>query len=178
MQSKSKNDTPDRDLAEELAEDVAASKGQSALEQLQARLQESEDRALRMQAETENIRKRLRREMEDERKYAPLPLIRDLLPALDNFHRALVNIPDGSDSQLIGGIKMVANQILETFQRFQCQVIDETQVPFDPAIHEAVGQVPSATVPAGFVVEVRQFGYRLHDRVIRPAFVVVSSGTE
>jgi molecular chaperone GrpE len=178
MQAKSNNEMTDRDLADELAENVAASKEQNALEQLQARLQESEERALRLQAETENIRKRLRREMDDERKYAPLPLMRDLLPALDNFHRALVTIPEGTDTQLIDGIKMVAKQVLDTFQRYQCQVIDEIHVPFDPTIHEAVGQVASTSVPTGFVVEVRQSGYRLHDRVIRPAFVVVSSGTE
>lgn len=178
MQANSKNETSERELADDLAEDVAAMKGKGEIEQLQHRLQEAEDRALRLQAETENIRKRLRREMDDERKYAPLPLMRDLLPALDNFHRAIAALPDGDDSQLAGGIKMVAKQILEAFQKYQCHVIDEVGVPFDPTIHEAVGQTNNSTFPSGTVAEVRQAGYRLHDRTIRPAFVVVSTGGE
>lgn len=177
MNSEPRTPSPtDEDLAQMLAGDVAEAQTLNELDGLRHRLSEAEDRALRFQAETDNVRKRMRKEMDDERKYAALGLIRDLLPAIDNFQRALAALPPDADPNVVNGIRMVTQQLLTTFQQHHCVSIEGVGEPFDPAIHEAVEQVASATVPKGSVVAVRQPGYKLHDRVVRPAFVAVSSG--
>ncbi len=178
MKANPENQMPDEDLADAIAGDVTAAKAQQEIEQLQVRLQEAEDRALRIQAESENIRKRLRREMDEERRYAHLGLLRELLPAIDNFQRALASMPDGADPGLVNGIRMVAKQVIDTFQKNHCIPIEEINVPFDPTIHEAVEQSPSDSIPAGSVMAIKQAGYRLHERVVRPAYVAVSTGPE
>ena len=138
---------------------------------------DAEQRALRAQAELENVRKRMRREQQEERKYATMPMLRDLLPTIDNLERALSAInTDECPPGLLQGVQMVASQIIDVLAQHHCQRIDPVGQPFDPMQHEAVGQQPSDEYPAGTVTEVMQTGYILHDRVIRPAQVFVSTG--
>jgi len=137
---------------------------------------EANDRALRTQAELDNYRKRARRELDDERKYANLPLLRDLLPVLDNIQRAIAaaqKSPEGSS--LLEGIKMVAQNLQAALARHQCVRIEALHKPFDPTYHEAISQQPSEEFSPHTVLLVAQDGYILHDRVVRPAQVIVST---
>lgn len=157
---------------------AAAEKGQeevSPLESLRAELQEAKVRALRMQAELENYRKRAARELQEERRYANLPLMRDLVPVLDNLDRAIEAAEKQHDvGGLLEGVKLVARQFEEVLQRHYCVRIQALNEPFDPHLHQAILQQSSDEHPVGTVLLVTQAGYQLHDRVVRPSQVIVS----
>jgi molecular chaperone GrpE len=144
--------------------------------ELHAQIAEANERALRSHAELENFRKRARREMDDERRYAALPLIRDLLQVVDNLQRA-VESAGGADAStgLLDGVKMVSQQLLATLSQYSCKRIEAIGQPFDPNLHEAVGQEPTAEFPAGSVSRELRGGYLLHDRVVRPSQVFVAA---
>ncbi len=149
------------------------------VEQLEVELDQARDRALRFQAELDNYRKRAARELETERRYAALPLLRDLLSVLDNIHRA---IEAGRNARavegLLEGFEMVAQQLEDVLRRHGCVRIEALHAPFDPNVHEAVLQQPSSEYPPNTVLQVTQTGFRLHDRVVRPSRVVVSVQSE
>jgi molecular chaperone GrpE len=145
--------------------------------QLESELQQAQLQIARAQADLENYRKRVRRDMADDRKYADLSLLRDLLPVLDNFDLALAAIePNDTTTGLLEGVKMVKDQLMMVLQQHDCQRIDPQGDAFDPHLHEAIAQQPDSDRPQGTVLHVAKAGYRLHDRVIRPAQVVVSTG--
>jgi molecular chaperone GrpE len=145
------------------------------MEQLRADLDAARDRVLRSQAELENYRKRAAREIEENRRYAELPLIRDLLPVLDNVERAIAAAENSQDvAALLDGIKLVARQFEDIFAGHHCQRIGALHLPFDPNLHHAISQQPSGDFPANTVVLVAQPGFLLHDRVVRPSQVIVS----
>ena len=140
-------------------------------------LKRANERALRAQAELENFRKRTRREMEEDRRYASLPLIADLLPAVDNLERAVEAAEQTeAGSGLLEGVKMVRAQLLGILERFHCRKIDAHGVTFDPHLQEAIGKEPSNEYADGVVTRVVAVGYQLHDRVVRPSQVIISSG--
>jgi molecular chaperone GrpE len=143
----------------------------------EAALREAENRYLRSQAELENFRKRSRRELDDYLRFAALPLISDLLPVLDNLKRALeAASKSGGDAQsLIDGVRMVADQFRGALEKHHCVQIAAAGAVFDPHFHSAIGQVPSPDVPPGHVAHVAVEGYRLHDRVVRPAQVLIAA---
>lgn len=145
--------------------------------QLRADLDEVRDRALRAQAELENFRKRVYRQMEEERKFAALPILRDLLPVIDNLQRALAAAEQsGNGGPLLEGVRLINQQMMSLMAAHHCTAIDPKGTLFDPHFHEAIAQLPSSEVPRGSVLEVTQTGYQLHDRVVRPAQVLVSAG--
>ena len=147
------------------------------VEQVRAELQEANERVLRAQAELENYRKRARREMEDDRKYAALPLLKDLLSVVDNLQRAIDAAEQGQGSTaLLEGVKMVSAQMTGLFEQYGCQRIPAVGTQFNPHLHEALAQGPSAEHAAGIVTREASAGYQLQDRVIRPAQVFVSTG--
>ena len=147
----------------------------SLVEQLRAQVEEAKDRCLRSQAELDNFRKRASRELADQRKYAHLDLIRDALPVLDNMQRAIAAAEKSADAgALLEGVKMVANSLEAVLMRHSCIRIQALHQPFDPAFHEAIGQQPSKDHPPQTVLLVAQEGYVLHDRVVRPAQVIIS----
>jgi molecular chaperone GrpE len=151
------SDVGDRDLAAELAA--------------------SNDRALRLHAEMQNLRNRTSREIADERKYAALPILRDLLPVVDNIDRAIESAEKaGEAGKLVEGFRLVRQQLATALSSNSCELIAADGQPFDPNVHQAILHQPSADVPAGTVTMVTQPGYKLHDRVVRPAQVIVSSG--
>jgi molecular chaperone GrpE len=138
-------------------------------------LADANDRCLRLQAELENIRKRARRELDDERRYANLPLLRDLLPVADNLARAIDSGEKSHDvERLLEGVKMVAQQLEAVFAKHHCKRIEAVGLPFDPHQHEAIAQQPSGDHPPHTVLAEAQSGFQLHDRVIRPSQVIVS----
>lgn len=143
---------------------------------LRAELDEARDRALRFQAELENYRRRVAREMEQERRYAVLPLLRDLLPVWDNVNRAIeASEHAGESAGLVQGVRMVAEQLEAVFRRYECVKVDALYQPFDPNFHEAITEQPSEEHPPGTVVGETQTGFRLHDRIVRPSQVIVST---
>jgi len=164
------------DAGADLAAAAALEASETELAKLRADLEEANDRALRAGAELDNYRKRARREIEDERRYALAPFLHDFLPVLDNVFRAIAaaeRSPGGNG--LLEGVKMIAQSLLGVLARHHCTQIEALCQPFDPAFHEAISQQPSAEYPPGTVILVAQDGYLLHDRVIRPAQVIVST---
>jgi molecular chaperone GrpE len=161
------------------AADAAFAASESEIEKLRADLDDASDRVLRAQAELENYRKRARRELEDERRYAALPLLRDLLPVVDNIQRAIEAAEKSPHAGgLLDGVKLVAQSLLSVLAKHDCKRIEALGQPFDPAFHEAISQQPSSQYPPGTVVLVAQEGYTLHDRVVRPAQVIVAVQAE
>jgi molecular chaperone GrpE len=138
--------------------------------------QELNEKVLRIQAELENYRKRARREMEEERRYALLPFAKDLLAVVDNLERAIAS--GGAGGGLLDGVKMVSAQLQNVLNQHQCVRIDTVGQPFDPNVHQAIAQEASSEHPAGTVTREAQSGYKLFDRVIRPAQVFVSTGAQ
>lgn len=146
--------------------------------QLRAELEQAKDRALRCQAELDNFRKRSSRETEERLRYANISLMRDLLPALDNIQRAIEAAEKSTDgSGLLDGVKLVAQQLEGVLESNHCLKIKALHEPFDPHLHHAILQQPSQEYPANTVIMVTQEGYQLHDRVVRPSQVIVSTNT-
>jgi molecular chaperone GrpE len=158
-------------------EALASAAADLRIAELETQLKEAGDRALRAQAELENYRKRAQRELAEERRYAVVPLVRDLLTVVDNLRRAIDAAQQTSDSNgLLEGVQMVATQLDAVLKQHGCLPIETVGTPFDPNQHQAIAQEPSAEHPSGIVTRATQVGYRLHDRVIRPAQVFVSTG--
>jgi molecular chaperone GrpE len=161
------------------AAQTAADNEMQEMEQLQAELAEARDKILRAQADLENYRKRSRRELEDERRYANVPLLKDLLPVVDNIERALEAAQKANEGgTLLEGIKMVKQQLTGVLSKHHAQEIKALGQPFDPHLHEALTAQPSAEHPENTVVQVVQPGYQVYDRVIRPSQVIVSKNPE
>ena len=132
------------------------------------------NRYIRAVADFENFRKRSEREKADFFRYATAGVLRDLLPVLDNFDRALDHAAEGDDFHK--GVLMIYKQLYEVLQKHGLKAIDETGVHFDPNIHEGVMREEDPSVPSHTVVAVLQKGYFLHDRLLRPAMVKVAVG--
>jgi molecular chaperone GrpE len=153
------------------------------LENLRQRLANAERdrdefRALvqRTQADFENYQKRSQRETQQERKYWYSPLAQELLPALDNLERATQAAQQvGEKGPLVQGVAMVQGQFLDILKRHGITPIEALGQPFDPNRHQAVMQEPNGNYPPNTVVRVLQQGFMIHDRVLRPAAVVVSA---
>jgi len=157
----------------------AASASGGEIAGLQAELAEAKSSALRAWAELENYRKRANRQIEDERRYASLSLMRDLLPVLDNVKRAIEAAETTHDTaSLLEGIKMVVQQIESVLGSHHCKPIPALHQPFDPNVHNAVLHQPSAEFPPNTVIHEIHQGFQLHDRVVRPSHVIVASPAE
>jgi molecular chaperone GrpE len=133
------------------------------------------DKLLRLQAETENIKKRLAKEKEEFVKFANTGLISEFIGILDDFKRAIDSAEKNHDTKLLlEGVKMIIKHLQEVLKNQGLSTIDETGVAFDHDKHEAVGQVESDEYQENTVVEVLRSGYMINGRVIRPAMVKVS----
>lgn len=165
--------------AEKAGDEAAEVEGgslESEVERWKAVAEENQNRLLRTLADMENMRRRVRKEQEDLAKYASLKVIEDLLPALDNFERALAADKDSlTVESLLQGVSMVYRQMAQVFEKEGLQAIEATGKPFDPNLHQAVMQVEDANFESGVVVEELQKGYQFKDRVIRPAMVKVNA---
>jgi molecular chaperone GrpE len=164
-----------------LPEDDLSSDGHGATETAAADAEsdvtELEDRILRLQAELENFRKRARREYDDAQRYREIDLLRDLLPILDNVLRAIEAAEKTEDIQsLRDGFQMTAHQIEKVLVNHGCTGIETDGAAFDPGVHDAIQQMAVPGAAAGTVVATASRGYKLHDRVVRPAQVVVAKG--
>lgn len=179
-----KNDTPRADAPRDEAD--KAGKPGDELTVLRERLQEAEktrDEYLKLakaaRADFENYQIRARRDRDEERRYAQLPLAHDLLAPLDNLERAMAAAQKvGEQGPLAQGVSMIVAQLVDVLKRHGVTPIEAKGQPFDPNLHQAVMQQPSADYPPNTVVQVLEQGYRIHDRVLRPARVAVSSAPE
>jgi molecular chaperone GrpE len=161
-------ESPTIDMSAALNDTTADSANELAL---------ANDRLLRLQAEMQNLRNRTSREIADERKYAALPVVKDLLPVVDNIDRAIEAAEKAGEAEnLLAGFRLVKQQLHTLLAQSNCEPIAAEGEVFDPNFHQAILQQPSADVPAGNVMFVAQAGYKMHDRVVRPAQVIVSAG--
>lgn len=151
-------------------------------EQLEAALSERDanyERFLRAQAEFDNYRKRAQREADEDRKFAVLPVVRDILPALDNLRRGVdAARPVAEAANLVHGIDLVLQQVEQSLAKYGVMPIASVGESFDPHLHEALTQVPSAEHPPMTVLQELERGYKLHDRVVRPSKVIVSKAAQ
>lgn len=158
-------------------ENAASADAGMNVAQLAAERDKYLEMARRTRAEFENYQKRVARDWETDRKYAASALLMDLLPALDNLDRALESAKGQPDpTGIVAGVELVRKQLADTLARHGVQpIVPTTEELFDPTHHEAILQQPSAQHPPMTVMAVAQTGYKLHDRVLRPAQVVVAA---
>jgi len=143
--------------------------------QLAKKLEEAENRLLRLQADFDNFRRRTRLDAEASEKYRAQSLISDLLPALDNFERALkVETEDEQTKSLLQGMEMVYKGLLDALKKEGVEPIESVGKEFDPHLHQAVMQAEDENYGPNTVIDEFQKGYILKDRVIRPSMVKVT----
>lgn len=147
---------------------------QSKIESLQQEKEEMQQRTLRIQAEFDNFKKRSQKEKEADRKYKAQAIVTELLPAIDNFERALEIETTEATASLVEGITMVYRQLQDALKSQGVEPIESIGKPFDPNLHHAVMQIEDEEIESNTVVEEMQKGYMLKDRVIRPAMVKVN----
>lgn len=146
-------------------------------EAITAEVTELRDRYARLQAEWDNYRKRTQAERESERVRASENLVMDLLPLLDDLERAVKHAREtGEGGTLTDGVEAIQNKFLQILEKHKVTQIDALDKPFDAMQHQAVGTEEDPSVPEETVVKVFQQGYRMGERVIRPAMVVTSTG--
>ncbi|MCC6850052.1 MAG: nucleotide exchange factor GrpE [Deltaproteobacteria bacterium] len=162
----------DAGSAEPAAADEAAAGERERLE-LRAEIAEIKDRWMRAQADLENFKRRATREKQDALRFGSEQLLKDLLPVIDNLHRALAHA--GSDDPIAAGVELVLRGFDEVFERHGVKVVSARGTPFDPSFHEAISHVESEH-PPNTVIDEHQRGYILHDRLLRPALVTVGKG--
>lgn len=148
---------------------------EAKLAELQAKLDDEENRHLRLRADFDNMRRRNQLDREASEKYRAQNLLSDLLPVLDNFERALqVETTSEEAASIIKGIEMVYRSLIEATEKEGLQVIKAEGEPFDPNVHQAVMQEQDSEKETGVVLRELQKGYILKDRVLRPTMVSVN----
>ena len=171
---------PDNAGVEVREEDV--SELHDEIEQLNERVEQAEkergdfkERWMRAAADLENLRKRAKREREEQRKYGTDKLALELLPAVDNLERALMHAETSEDSgSIVDGVNMVHRQVLTALEKHGITGFEAKGEKFNPEQHEAIQQVETTELDTGTVVEQFQKGYFIHDRLLRPALVSVA----
>ena len=173
------NETTD-ETTDPNATTTAEQSADSLLGQLQADIESYRDLALRSKADFDNFRKRAAREKEDAVKFANASFLDRLIPILDSFELGLNAARTGAsadNSQILAGMDMVAKQLNDFLVSSGVEPINAEGQHFDPNLHEAVAQEESATVAEGVIIRQLRKGYKLRDRLLRPATVMVSKGT-
>ncbi len=145
-----------------------------------AKLQEENaalnDSLIRTLAESQNIQRRLRSQMEQDRKYAIESLIKDLIPVLDNFGRSIAAAERGASPEaVLDGVVAIEKSLRRALEQYGLVQIEAVGKPFDPEVHEAVATVETEDIASETVTDELEIGYRLHERVVRPSKVRVST---
>ncbi len=148
--------------------------------QLEAQLSAAKDAQLRAVADMDNLRKRLEREIVSAGKYSVEKLLGELLGVADSLELGLAaaDKPEAAVSSLVEGMQLTQKQLSATLEKNGVTPVDPTGQPFNPDLHQAMTMQPSDEVPPNHVLHVMQKGYRLHDRTLRPAMVVVAKAPE
>jgi molecular chaperone GrpE len=174
---------PPADVDRKAEKETAQKTAPKAEKDLAAKLEAAEkeagdnyDRFLRISAEFENYKKRKEREAADFRKYANETLVKELLPVVDNLERAMETSADHEDavSCILEGVDMTLKEIFKVLEKFAVKAVDAIGNEFDPTYHQAVMQEETDTHPENTVIKELQKGYTIHDRLLRPAMVVVA----
>jgi molecular chaperone GrpE len=176
------NESPEADVEVVDAEDVTIDEASEVVDEseqkiaeLQAKLDETENKMLRAQADFDNFRRRSRLDQEAAQKYRAQSLVTEIIPALDNFERALqIEADNDQTKSLLQGVNMVYNQLVQALQSEGVEAIKAVGEQFDPHLHQAVMQVEDENFDSNTVIEELQKGYTLKDRVIRPSMVKVN----
>jgi molecular chaperone GrpE len=150
---------------QELADQLAAAQAEALV---------NRDHYLRARADLENFRKRAQREKEDLLKFSNETILRELLPVIDNLERALQHAAVDGEKGLLQGVELTLGQFAKVLEKFNVVAIDAVGELFDPARHEAMGQIESSEQPVNTVVQLLQKGYLLNDRLLRPAMVLIA----
>lgn len=159
--------------SEEDDDEVAVLRRQ--LEEKEKEAKANYDLFVRERADTENFKRRMQREKSDALRFANEPLIKDVLPVLDNLERAVSHAQSGGNGQsLVDGVSLVLRSFLEALEKHGVSRISAKGQPFDPSMHEAMAQVETAETATNTVVEEYAPAYVLHDRLLRPALVTVA----
>ena len=159
--------------AQESDEGADENAGPETLTEAQEAIAESNERIVRLTADFDNFRKRAQREKDEARQFANQGLLEKLLPVLDNFEMALTAVKD-ADPSVRDGVQMILDQLLGVLKESGVEPVDAMGQPFDPNLHEALSQEETTEVEEGTVVQQMQRGYKLNDRLVRPARVVVA----
>lgn len=158
--------------------------GGEVLSALRKALDEAREQVLRTQAEMQNLRRRVERDVENAHKFALDKFVDDLLPVVDNLERATAAVDPAQRQasalidRVMEGVDLTLRGFLDALGRHNVQPVNPAGEVFDPAFHQAVATVPDSQIPANRVVDVLQRGYTLNGRLVRPAMVVVSTGNE
>lgn len=165
------------EVAEEVAEEKTAEQLlQEKIEKLEEEVKASEDKYLRLYAEFENFKRRKNQEIETNNIYKSQKVITEMLPSLDNLERALQVESDNEEvKSLLKGVEMVHEGLLNVLKTEGVEVVETENVQFDPNFHHAVMQGEESDKESGVILDTFQKGYKLKDRVIRPAMVKVNS---
>jgi len=159
--------------------EIPQQEGQDILVKKDEEIKQLHDRILRMAAEMENTRKRLEREKSECISFANEGMIRGLLPVIDNLERALQHgEEDVTCRGLLEGVRLTLKSFGEVLGKFGCVPFDSVGKTFDPNFHEAVMQQESSEHPENTILQELQKGYTLHDRLLRPATVIVSKASQ
>ena len=170
-----------KESADKMTIEVLSQELKALKEEFEARgreLEEANDRHLRLQAEFENFRRRTIKEKQESAQYGQQNLVKDLLSTVDNLERALGHASETAETDLqslLQGVELVHRELLGALGKHGVTVVNPAGEEFDPAFHEAMGQVPSEEVAPNGVIEVLQQGYMLKDRMLRPARVIVAA---
>jgi molecular chaperone GrpE len=168
-------DAPTPEDPETLARRVADLEAELATARDEVRA--AQDRWMRERADLENLKRRSAKERQDAVRFGNESLLRDLLPVIDNLERAIGAASGGGNGKsLVEGVDLLRKSFLDTLQRHGVERVPAAGARFDPAVHEAVAYVESPSHEAQQVIEEHQAGYRLNDRLLRPAMVTVSKG--
>lgn len=174
---------PNLDAAAEQQAPASESGAEAQIAALQAERDDFKDKLLRTLAEMENLRRRTEREIADAKAYAVTSFARDMLGSSDNLRRALESVPaearetaDAVFKALHEGVELTERDLLKTLERHGVRKIDPQGEKFDPNLHQAMFEAPDPSIPKGMVSKVVQSGYKIGERVLRPALVGVSAG--
>jgi molecular chaperone GrpE len=180
------NDKPGHERPDALPEGEAPSAAQVPVDPLDPAAQEAadlKDKLLRALAEMENLRRRTEREVTDARLYGIASFARDVLGVADNMQRAMqaldTNLREKADATtkvLLDGVELTERELLKVLEKHGIKKIEPLGEKFDPNFHQAMYEVPDASVPTGSVVQVIQPGYLIGERMLRPALVAVAKG--
>lgn len=154
--------------------EAGAASSQDRVAALEAEKNEARERMLRIAAEFENFKKRTRREQADAEAKAKETVLRDMLEIVDNLERAVGFSENTDPKALVQGVQLVLRLFQNKLERYDVKPVEAKGQPFDPRLHDAISQVPTADAPPGSVVNEVQKGYRIGDRLLRPAMVAVA----
>ena len=172
VENQETTETEEEVVEEKTAEELL----QEKVEKLEEELKQSEDKYLRLYAEFENFKRRKNKEIETNNVYKSQKVITEILPSLDNLERALQVKSDNEEiKSLLKGVEMVYEGLLNVLKAEGVELIETENAQFDPNYHHAVMQEEDSEKESGAILDTLQKGYKLKDRVIRPAMVKVNS---